>query len=135
MNNQEIYNKLGDLGTIMFVAHEMVHADDDVHEEEYNELLKIFGFFVSEENRNIEHFKATLNNVFEIYEHFEDFDAKLSYLHNSLNFFKDHFSDHVKQNILLAIHAMGEADGKWHANELALYGICSHYLSSDTADK
>ena len=132
MNNQEIYDKLGDLGTIIFIAHEMLHADGEVHDDEFNELLRIFGFFVPDENKTPEYFKATLNLVVGIYEHFEDFDAKLSYLHNSLNLFKSKFDSHTKENILRAIHSMGTADGEWHANELALYGICGHYLGDHT---
>lgn len=132
MNNQEIYNELGDLGTIIFIAHEMLHADGEVHDDEINALLKIFGFFVSDKNKTPEYFKATFDGVIGIYEHFEDFDAKISYLHTSLDFFKSRFDNHTKENILHAIHAMGEADGEWHANELALYGICSHYLSAQT---
>ena len=52
MTNQEIYNKLGDIGTLALIGVEMARIDGKVADEEFDAIGNAFVRFASEERNN-----------------------------------------------------------------------------------
>lgn len=127
MTNQEIYNKLGPMGSLLFIGVTIAGSDGDVDSSEIERLVQTFKKFAPEGSDSSDHLVEWLDIINEINEKL-DFDAVFSYVTEVLKVFKNDFSANVKANILNEFTELAFADGEFHQNEAALLGVCSKYL-------
>ena len=129
MTNQEIFNDLGQLGSLIFLGVEMAGADGNFDKSEIDGLVDLYFEFTSEENRSAEHYNNFLEKaVKHRNESFDSFDDRLSYIVNALKHFSEIFNEDVKNIMIKELSSIAMADGELHAQEKGLLNLCREIL-------
>ena len=128
MTNQEIYDKLGDIGTLTLIGVEMARIDGEVTDEEFTAIGDAFGRFASEERRNAESFQSLLNDVMEVINGFESFEDKKSYVETALLHMTKKYDEDIRSAMLEEITKIAHADNELHEREAGLLNLCKRYF-------
>jgi uncharacterized tellurite resistance protein B-like protein len=114
MTNQEIFDDLGEMGTLMMLFLEMATADGECSKEELETIFESAANFT---DQNVEQF---LRNAIRVAKTLS-FEDRVSYLNVGLEFFSEKFSAEMKKSILHELAKIAHSDGTIHDNESSLY--------------
>lgn len=128
MTNQEIYEKLGDIGTLTLIGVEMARIDGEVTDEEFTAIGDAFVRFASEERRNAESFQSLLNDVMEVINGFESFEDKKNYVETALLHMTKKYDEDIRSAMLEEITKIAHADNELHEREAGLLNLCKTYF-------
>ena len=120
MTNQELFDKLGELGTLMLLFLEMMTADDEVHDSEMDKMYDLAQNFTSNPEPHI-------NNAIAVHVALS-FESRVAYLRSGLTYFSSKFDEDVKKNILSSLALIATADGEIDANEKGLFDMAKVIL-------
>jgi len=120
MTNQELFDKLGELGTLMLLFLEMTTADDEVHDNEIDKMYDLAQNFTSDPETHINNALGVHNAL--------SFESRIAYLRSGLTYFSNKFDDDVKKSILTSLAKIANADGEIHANEEGLFEMAKTIL-------
>lgn len=129
MTNQEIYNKLGDIGTLTLIGVEMARIDGEVDQKEYAAIGNAFLRFASEEKQNKESFDNLIKDVMEVIHGFESFEDKESYVESALLHMTKKYEKDLRNAMLEEISNIAHADDELHDHEAGLLNLCKRYFS------
>ena len=129
MTNQEIYDKLGDIGTLTLIGVEMARIDGEVDNKEYEAIANAFVRFASEERRNKESFNSMLSDVMEVIHGFESFEDKKSYVESALLHMTKKYEKDLRNAMLEEISNIAHADDELHDHEAGLLNLCKRYFA------
>ena len=122
MTNQEIFDDLGEMGTLMLLFIEMAGADGEVTEDEIGTLVSAGSNFT---DQDLEPFidsalkvRSTLGT-----------EERIAYLAAGLDLFAGKFPADMKKGILIELAKIAKADGAIHNNESALFKMAASYLA------
>lgn len=123
MTTQEIFDELGEMGTLMLLFIEMAAADGEMTEDEIDTLVDSGSNFT---DRDLMPFiesalkvRTTLGGK-----------ERIAYLGAGLDFFANKFDADMKKGILIELAKIAKADGVIHNNESALFKMAASYLAS-----
>lgn len=116
MTNQEIFDKLGEMGTLMSLFLEMGAIDGNLDQSEIDQVLKFSKLFTNEDVMPVIASAIVIRK--EIGQ-----DGVIKYLKAGLSYFGNKFDDDTKKGILLALKSIANADGVIHENEKLLFGL------------
>lgn len=116
MTNQEIFEKLGEMGTLMSLFLEMGAIDGNLDQSEIDQVLKLSKLFTNEDVMPVIASAIVIRK--EIGQ-----DGVIKYLKAGLSYFGNKFDDDTKEGILLALKSIANADGVIHENEKLLFGL------------
>lgn len=116
MTNQEIFDKLGEMGTLMSLFLEMGAIDGNLDQSEIDQVLKCSKLFTNEDVMPVIASAIVIRK--EIGQ-----DGVIKYLKAGLSYFGNKFDDDTKKGILLALKSIVNADGVIHENEKLLFGL------------
>lgn len=116
MTNQEIFDKLGEMGTLMSLFLEMGAIDGNLDQSEIDQVLKCSKLFTNEDVMPVIASAIVIRK--EIGQ-----DGVIKYLKAGLSYFGNKFDDDTKKGILLALKSIANADGVIHENEKLLFGL------------
>lgn len=116
MTNQEIFDKLGEMGTLMSLFLEMGAIDGNLDQSEIDQVLKCSKLFTNEDVMPVIASAIVIRK--EIGQ-----DGVIKYLKAGLSYFGNKFDDDTKEGILLALKSIANADGVIHKNEKLLFGL------------
>ena len=128
MTNQEIYDKLGDIGTLALIGVEMARIDGEVTDEEFTAIGNAFVRFASEERKNAESFQSLLDDVMETIHGFESFEDKKSYVETALLHMAKKYDEDLRRAMLEEITNIAYADDELHEREAGLLNLCKKYF-------
>ena len=123
MTNQEIFNELGDMGTLVLLYLEMAGADGETSEEEALIILKAASCFTDQDVTQF------FDGAFKVKASLS-FNDRLAYLKAGLGYFAENLPADTKKNILHSLTLIAGADGNIHDNESALYKLAYSYLNA-----
>lgn len=125
MTHQEIYNELGNPGTLAFVFIEMAYADEELGTDELAQVAKSMKYFVPEEVD----VDKIIANTLDIYLKIEDFDYRWEYILSGLSLFAQEFDVKMKNGILNELVKIAKSDENIHQNENELYKVAHKFLA------
>jgi len=122
MTNQEIFDKLGEMGTLMLLFLEMAAADGKFTDEELETVIDSASNFTDQDvgifvQRALEVAKSIT------------FEERFAYLDAGLAYFAGKFSAELKKGVLVELAKIAKADGTIHNNESALFKIATGHLA------
>jgi uncharacterized membrane protein YebE (DUF533 family) len=121
MTNQEIFDKLGEMGTLMSLFLEMGAIDGNLDQSEIDQVLKFSKLFTDEDVMPfIASAVAIRKEIGQI--------GVIGYLKAGLSYFGNNFDDETKKGILLALKSIANADGVIHENEKLLFDLAVNKL-------
>ena len=123
MTNQEIYDDLGQMGTLILLYLEMAGADGETTSLEVLTILKEASCFT---DKDVTQF---LDGALKVKGSIS-FDDRLTYLKAGLSYFAENLPAETKKNILHSLTLVAGADGNIHDNESALYKLAYSYLNA-----
>lgn len=123
MTNQEIFDDLGEMGTLMLLFIEMAAADGEITEDEIDTLVDSGSNFT---DRDLTPFIDSALKVRTTLGAKE----RVAYLGAGLDLFADNFDADMKKGILIELAKIAKADGAIHNNESALFKMAASYLAS-----
>jgi uncharacterized membrane protein YebE (DUF533 family) len=121
MTNQEIYNRLGEMGTLMALFLEMGAIDGHLDDSEINQVIKVSELFTNQD------LKPFIDSAIEIRNEIGQKEV-INYLKAGLTYFGDKFDEETKQGILIALKSIAQADGVIHGNEKLLFDLAVNNL-------
>ena len=123
MTNQEIFDELGEMGTLMLLFIEMAAADGEITEDEIGTLVDSGSNFT---DRDLTPFIDSALKVRTTLGAKE----RIAYLGAGLDLFAGKFSADMKKGILIELAKIAKADGAIHNNESALFKMAASYLAA-----
>ena len=126
--SQEIYDDLGQLGSLVLLGTMVAGIDGQVDQSEWEEVIGTFVKFANEEAANPEHFGKIIEKVNKAHKSLETFENKIQYATTVLNTFKSMFDADLRKAILGAYNDIAMADLEMHPNEAALLGLYAKHL-------
>ena len=123
MTNQEIFNEIGEMGTLMLLFIEMAGADGDVAEEEVSVILEAGSCFT--DNDLTPHIDAAIEVRKTL-----TMEDRIGYLAAGLSYFAGKLAEDTKKNILVGLAQIAKADGKIQDTENSLFKMASSYLNA-----
>jgi uncharacterized tellurite resistance protein B-like protein len=123
MTNQEIFDDLGEMGTLMMLFLEMAAADGKFTDEEIATVLDSASNFT---DHDVEPF---VQNALKVAKSLS-FQERVDYLHAGLAYFSGKFSADMKKGILVELATIAKADGAIHDNESALFKMAASHLTA-----
>lgn len=123
MTNQEIFDELGEMGTLMMLFLEMASADGEISEEELETLYESAANFTE---NDVHPFVLNALKVAKTL----SFTDRVSYLKAGLSHFSGKFSAEMKKNILIELAKIANADGSIHDNESSLFKMATTHLNA-----
>lgn len=123
MTNQELFDTLGEMGTLMLLFIEMAGADGEITEDEIETLVDSGSNFT---DRDLLPFVESALKVRTTIGGKE----RIAYLGAGLDLFADKFDADMKKGILIELAKIAKADGVIHNNESALFKMAASYLAS-----
>ena len=121
MTNQEIFDKLGEMGTLMLLFLEMGVADGEFTEDEFVSIIESASKFTDQE---VDRF---LHSAVEVAKSLS-FEDRVAYLNAGLAYFAGKFPANMKKGILVELARIAKADGAIHNNESALFKMAASHL-------
>jgi uncharacterized tellurite resistance protein B-like protein len=123
MTNQEIFDDLGEMGTLMLLFIEMAGSDGEVTEDEIETLCESGSNFT---DKDLSPFidsalkvRSTLGT-----------EERIAYLAAGLDLFAGKFPADMKKGILIELAKIAKADGAIHDNESELFKMAASYLNA-----
>ena len=123
MTNQEIFDKLGEMGTLMLLFLEMGVADGEFTEDEFVSIIESASKFTDQE---VDRF---LHSAVEVAKSLS-FEERVAYLNAGLAYFAGKFPANMKKGILVELARIAKADGAIHNNESALFKMAASHLAA-----
>ena len=123
MTNQEIFDKLGEMGTLMLLFLEMGVADGEFTEDEFVSIIESASKFTDQE---VDRF---LHSAVEVAKSLS-FEERVAYLNAGLAYFAGKFPANMKKGILVELARIAKADGAIHDNESALFKMAAAHLAA-----
>ena len=122
MTNQEIFDELGEMGTLMLLFIEMAAADGEITEDEIGTLVDSGSNFTDKDLTPFIDSALRIRNTIGTQE-------RIDYLGAGLDFFAGKFSANSKKGILVELARIANADGAIHNSESALFKMAASYLA------
>lgn len=126
--SQEIWDDLGQLGSLVLLGTMVASVDGDFAEEEGSAIVQTFLQFAPEEHNSVDDFKRIMNKVSSAHKSLGTFENKIHYATTTLNTFKAKFDADTRKAILGAYNDIAMADLEMHPNEAALLGLYAKHL-------
>jgi hypothetical protein len=123
MTNQEIFDKLGEMGTLMLLFLEMAAADGKFTDEELETVIDSASNFTDQEVGRFVH--SALEVAKSI-----TFEERVAYLDAGLAFFANKFNADFKKAVLVELARIAKADGAIHNNESLLFKMAAAHLAA-----
>ena len=123
MTNQEIFDDLGEMGTLMMLFLEMASTDGEISTEEAETLYESAANFT---DQDVHQFVLSARRVAKTL----SFNDRVSYLNAGLAHFSEKFSAKMKKNILIELAKIANADGRIHDNESSLFKMAASHLNA-----
>jgi uncharacterized tellurite resistance protein B-like protein len=123
MTNQEIFDDLGQMGTLMLLFIEMAGADGEVTEDEIGTLVDSGSNFTDQDLVPFIDSALRIRNSIGA-------KQRVEYLGAGLNLFAEELSANMKKAILVELAKIAKADGAIHDNESALFKMAATHLSA-----
>jgi hypothetical protein len=123
MTNQEIFDKLGEMGTLMLLFLEMAAADGEFTDEEIGTVLESASCFT---DQKVDRFVQSALEVAKTL----SFEERVAYLGAGLAYFAGKFPADMKKGILVELARIAKADGAIHDNESALFKMAASHLAA-----
>lgn len=123
MTNQEIFDDLGEMGTLMMLFLEMASTDGEISTEEAETLYESASNFTEQD---VHPFVVDALKVAKTL----SFKDRVDYLNAGLAHFSDKFSAEMKKNILIELAKIANADGSIHDNESSLFKLAASHLNA-----
>jgi len=128
MTNQEVFNNLGQLGSVVMLASMVAGVDGNIEDSELEAVGNSFARFASDEADNVENFRRIWGNVMQAHQDLGDFKGKLDFAVNVLTHFKEIFDEDTRRSMLVEFSKVAMADGELHDQEAQLLGIYTKFL-------
>ncbi len=123
MTNQEIFDEIGEMGTLLLLFIEMAAADGEVTEEEANLVVKAATCFTDNDvSDNIDAALKFRNSL--------TMEARVGYLAAGLGYFAGNLAAETKTNILYSLAVIADLDGSVNNSESALFKMAYSYLKA-----
>jgi uncharacterized tellurite resistance protein B-like protein len=122
MTNQEIFDDLGQMGTLMLLFIEMAGADGEATEDEIDTLCESGSNFTDQDLIPFIDSAIKVRNTIEA-------KQRVEYLGAGLDLFAKELSADMKKGILIELAKIAKADGAIHNNESALFKMAASYLA------
>jgi uncharacterized tellurite resistance protein B-like protein len=126
--SQEIYNDLGQLGSLVMLGTMVAAVDGSFEESEFESIVDGFLKFAKEDSATPEHFAKIMDKVQNAHKTLETFENKVNYAAAVLNSFKSKFDADTRKAILALYNDIAMADLEMHPNEAALLGLYTRHL-------
>jgi uncharacterized tellurite resistance protein B-like protein len=126
--SQEIYDDLGQLGSLVMLGTMVAGVDGSVEDSEFESIVSAFVKFANEDAASPEHFGKIMEKVQNAHKSLETFENKIHYATSVLNTFKRDFDADLRKAILGAYNDIAMADLEMHPNEAALLGLYAKHL-------
>jgi uncharacterized tellurite resistance protein B-like protein len=123
MTNQEIFDDLGEMGTLMMLFLEMAAADGEFTDGEIATVLKAATNFT---DHDVEQF---VQNALRVAKSLS-FEERVAYLKAGLAYFAGKFDADMKKSILVELARIAKADGAIHDNESSLFKMAASHLGA-----
>lgn len=123
MTNQEIFDDLGEMGTLMMLFLEMASTDGEISTEEAETLYESASNFTEQD---VHPFVESAMRVAKTL----SFNDRVDYLNAGLAHFSDKFSAEMKKNILIELAKIANADGSIHDHESSLFKFAASHLNA-----
>jgi uncharacterized tellurite resistance protein B-like protein len=123
MTNQEIFDDLGEIGTLMLLFMEMAGADGEFDK---SELIAIHEAAQSFTDGDLDDF---FQNAIKIRKSLS-FEDRIAYINSGLGYFAENLEPGNKKSILNELAKIANADGAIHNNESLLYKMAFAKLSN-----
>lgn len=129
--NQEMYDDLGELGSILFLGVLVAGVDGSVEDSELNAVGNSFAKFASEEADNVDNFKAIWGIVMKVFQELGDFQTRFNFAVEVLRHWKGKFSEDTRKSMMVEFVKVAGADEVIHENESKLLGAYAQFLLAD----
>lgn len=126
--SQEIYNDLGQLGSMVMLGTMVAAIDGSFEESEFDSIVDGFLKFAHEDAATPENFKRIMDKVQNAHKALGTFENKVNYAASVLNTFKSKFDADTRKAILGVYNDIAMADLEMHPNEAALLGLYARHL-------
>ena len=126
--SQEIWDDLGQLGSLVLLGTMVASVDGDFDEKEGEAIVQTFLKFANEEHNSVDDFKRIMDKVANAHKGLGTFENKVKYAATTLNTFKANFDADTRKAILGAYNDIAMADLEMHPNEAALLGLYAKHL-------
>jgi uncharacterized tellurite resistance protein B-like protein len=123
MTNQEIFDDLGELGTLMLLFLEMAGADGEFAESEFEAIVDGLENFTDAD------LKPFIDKAYKVRSTLT-FEERVNYLKSGLGYFAGNLSAEMKKAVLVEMAKIAKADGVIHDNESALFKMAASYLNA-----
>jgi uncharacterized tellurite resistance protein B-like protein len=123
MTNQEIFNELGEMGTLMLLFLEMVGADGKV------ENAEIEAVFAAAENFTDNDVAPHITAASQWYAKLP-LDERVAYLGAGLSYFASNLEAGTKKAVLVELAKIAKSDGNIDGAEGALFKMAASYLNA-----
>jgi uncharacterized tellurite resistance protein B-like protein len=123
MTNQEIFDDLGEMGTLMMLFLEMAAADGEFSDEEIATVLDSASNFTDND------VEAYVGRALKTAKSLS-FEERVAYLQAGLAYFAGKFDADMKKGILVELAKIAKADGAIHDNESSLFKMAATHLSA-----
>jgi len=122
MNNQEIYDKVGDIGVLTTTFMCMSQADGNFSDEELQALFKLLHVFSNDPKDAIENTVSTIKDL--------SFAEKIQFAFAGLKMFSEKTDSNTKGLIMQSLEIIAESDGEVSSNEKAFYADVKKILQA-----
>lgn len=126
--SQEIYDDLGQLGSLVMLGTMVAAVDGDFDDSEFDSIINSFLKFAPKDAGTPEHFAEIMEKVTNAHKSLETFENKLKYAVAVLNTFKSMFDADLRKAILGTYNEIAMADLEMHENEARLLGVYAKFL-------
>lgn len=128
--SQEIYEELGQLGSLVMLGSMISAVDGNVDDSEFEAIIETFLKFTDHENtdESVKHFGEIIDKVNKAHESFETFQDKISFAASVCHTFKNIFSEDMRKALFASFNEIAMADLELHENEAALLGLYAKHL-------
>ena len=126
--SQEIWDDLGQLGSLVLLGTMVAQVDGEVAEEEGSAIVQTFLQFAPDEHNSKDDLFRILDKVMNAHKSLGTFENKIDYALTTLNTFKAKFNADTRKAILGAYNDIAMADLEMHPNEAALLGLYAKHL-------
>ena len=126
--SQEIYDDLGQLGSLVMLGTMVAAVDGSFEESEFESIVNGFVKFANEDAATPEHFAKTMDKVKNAHQTLGTFENKVKYAATVLNTFKSTFDADTRKEMLGVYNDIAMADLEMHPNEAALLGLYAKHL-------
>lgn len=123
MTNQEIFDDLGEMGTLMLLFLTMASVDGEITDAEASTVFdSALNFTDDDLAPHIQSANKVANSI--------SFEERINYLKVGLSYFAEKLSTDMKKKIYVELVKIAKADGVVHDVEGALFKMAASHLGS-----